>query len=731
MTNKLQWYLDPKKYEHTTRKGKVKIVDSYSQWILTYGAKHDLTEEIEKEDSRDFNYVTVINKLGGDKENRPPKIRFKPFNFANSNQKTIKTRGDKPSSKFVGRLPVRTRSFQNKADDELIKQTYDCGGLSEKAKAKRVIIGIIDDAINIGHERFRTKDGNSRVDFAWIQDANKMEKPTVAFGCEWTNDEINQLIAQYPDDDHALMSALDLVGPANEPYRPSPLLLDTSHGTHVADLAAGYNSGDDRSENRRLITVQLPVFASQDTSGTSLMASIIAGIKFIYDRALLISKSCKTPIPVVINFSYGLNGGPRNGFHILERSLRAFALRYRNETATYIKKKKSKPVKKGAPFVPVFPVGNAHLTRTHARSFGQADFDIKTIELNVRLQPEDRTSSFLEIWFPKITSDIKLQIIEPDGSRKIIKFDTSLSSNQSMILAEYSTTDISKPNPERVVARVSLDVPSKVLAGLRTKDSPYWRVLLAFAPTRPSDLTYRAAPSGVWGVTASGLNMSQCSHIEAWLQRDESVSGLGLRGRQAYFDDDDYEDDRFDHQGDIAVADNPSTPSVITRNGTSSGISTNIKPNRSEPYESLNIVTIGGYRWDNRAAAVYSAAGYKEYNSPAFMSVSDTSRTLSGVLGAGTKTGYSVVQNGTSVAVPQVVRRLADILQKTKPKDYLGFDAVKVLSNSSEEPDRPTDTEVELANSPFIRKERVWKGLLPVHKDLADKVERHSERKSR
>jgi len=50
-----------------------------------------------------------------------------------------------------------------------------------------VILGVIDDGINVAHERFLEPDGSPRVDFAWVQDGiAKQTGSTVLFGRELT-----------------------------------------------------------------------------------------------------------------------------------------------------------------------------------------------------------------------------------------------------------------------------------------------------------------------------------------------------------------------------------------------------------------------------------------------------------------------------------------------------------------------------------------------------------------
>ena len=61
--------------------------------------------------------------------------------------------------------------------------------------------------------------------------------------------------------------------------------------------------------------------------------------------------------------------------------------------------------------------------------------------------------------------------------------------------------------------------------------------------------------------------------------------------------------------------------------------------------------------------------------------VSDDSRIHSGILGPGSHSGSTVLLSGTSVAVPQVVRLVADMLGMKGPGDR---DAVKAVAQAAE-----------------------------------------------
>ena len=72
-------------------------------------------------------------------------------------------------------LPLRAESLPAGAPEGPITfaSTNELDHLSSLTPSERnqlVVIGIIDDAVNVAHSRFVGIDGKSRVDFAWVQD---------------------------------------------------------------------------------------------------------------------------------------------------------------------------------------------------------------------------------------------------------------------------------------------------------------------------------------------------------------------------------------------------------------------------------------------------------------------------------------------------------------------------------------------------------------------------------
>ncbi|WP_321435866.1 S8 family peptidase [uncultured Bacteroides sp.] len=143
---------------------------------------------------------------------------------------------------------------------------------------KDVVVGIIDNGFEYGHPNFYNKDHTAyRVKRVWDQNVDTGTPPTgFSYGVEY----INQ--------DSILKVAYDLP--------------DTSHGTHVAGIAAGADrtNGNTYYGIAGDADIVLVSYLSDDTD-------IANGIKYIYDYATSVGKPC------VINLSLGSYMGPHDG----------------------------------------------------------------------------------------------------------------------------------------------------------------------------------------------------------------------------------------------------------------------------------------------------------------------------------------------------------------------------------------------------------------------------------
>lgn len=501
---------------------------------------------------------------------------------------------------------VSSRGFQMTPIPEVVRDAHG------NVVVPKVIVGVVDDAINFANERFRVGD-TSRVEFAWMQDA--VSGPTVPIGREYSRREIEQKIAAAQGDPEALMRAFGH-HPTQQADRPVTSVRG-SHGTHVADIAAGLPSSDPHALDQRLITVQMPSLAYFDSGGIALNYYIEQAVKFIIFRAWLLkvrymwaTGDFGLRIPVVINISYGLTNGSHSGAHYLERRIDDLIQAAR----TFL----------GEVEV-VVPTGNEFLTRRHAAS----QMGEKALDLRLRVPARDRTHNFLEVWLPK-GSGTKVSVKIPGNSKPETY---QVKPGKALALKVDG----------QVVARITQDQP------LGTPGFRPYRLLLAIAPTDTQDARQprRPAPPGIWEVKVEA-DVDKDQMMEAFIHREDPNNGFPRRDPPCYFEDWNYQ--RYiDNYGDWNLEDMPTT-SVVRRFGTINGIA-----------NGQNTIAVGAYRINNLKQSLYSGASrlYGKQGPPDLMAPADLSRLNRGILASGTRSGSTFIQTGTSVSAPMVTREIA------------------------------------------------------------------------
>ena len=178
----------------------------------------------------------------------------------------------------------------------------------------KIAVGVIDDGIAFAHERFRKADGRStRFGAIWLQEiapgktnrwSTSQPKTGLAFGTHLTAADIERLIADTDGDEREIYrrtGQLDFTSHENVTlgYR-------TTHGTHVCDLAAGCDGGDE-TNTPLIFAVQIPSAMTAESSGVSMATYVLQAF-----RQLLVWADAKSPqLPLVINFSFGNFAGRR------------------------------------------------------------------------------------------------------------------------------------------------------------------------------------------------------------------------------------------------------------------------------------------------------------------------------------------------------------------------------------------------------------------------------------
>lgn len=578
--------------------------------------------------------------------------------------------------------PVETYLQFAPLDDKMVAKEFEktCPlpdlGEVEINPEKAVIIGVIDDGINVAHERFVDQYNRARVDYAWHQDGVARSPSRVLFGREVTRPEIDAMRAKY-DTEEEVLRALRLVDHVKA--EASTLSKSFSHGTFVLDRLAGYSSRPDRygrNENgddtlpeenegtdprdRRIVSVQLHRRVTEETSGALYTLFAIAGLQYIVDRAWKVAErivqrengKIKRRIPLVVNFSYGLAGGPHNGDHLFERFVDQLA-------NTLDDAGDDAPL---GPLIVNMPTGNRHLVKGHAHVRANRN-DTQDLEVNWITQPQDKSPNYLEVWIPYPQNPET----RPGGQSTTctVTIEPPFSNVAPHLPFEFDLTKLGAPYGFQLVdedggvfARISLDsldadhqTFSKRESGYYPSQYPKVRLLIALLPTRPVSDGTAHLPPGSWRIrVVTGLKKDQ--FIEAWVQRDDSPPLFRRPGRQSYLEHLDWTprrqriDDLEENVRRLGLE------AGLSRYGALNGLAT-----------AVNMLRVSGVRhYDADKPALYSGAAH---NGMAFIEIAapaDRSRVVAGLLGTGGRSGSVQVMLGTSVSAPIVGRRLANFL---------------------------------------------------------------------
>jgi hypothetical protein len=519
-----------------------------------------------------------------------------------------------------------------------------------------VVVGVIDDAFAFAHQRFRLEDGTTRVEYIWLQDGvcggmvaavdygREYRKPDQG-GEKGIDTLLNDCTTAGVLDEDKLYRLTGVVDFTRDGHKA--VARRAAHGTHVVDLAGGFDPRKNRRD-RPIVCVQLPWRTTADTSGSRLDPFVLDGIWYILDRAdrIALQRGCG-PLPVVINFSYGLIAGPHDGTSALEAAI--------DEVVAARKLVATNP-----PLEVILPSGNSHLRRAHAKVSFPNPTD--KLDMSWRVLPDDRTSSFLEIWLPHRPGGA--------GATRMALTVTPPGGVTSPLLGELDGAGfVWQPHGQPLCWMLYRLVPAPTSRG---------RFLVALLPTEFLDVAGELAPAGIWTITLHNVSLGAAELVQTWIQRDDTPFGYPVRGRQSYFDEACYL--RFGPQGQELEADGPLCH--VRRAGSISALATGGQT-----------VVASGYRRRELRIACYSAGGPitppaggvldPALRKPDAALVSDDSKVHAGVLAAGNRGGGLVAINGTSVAGPQLARWIAGELAAGRPGDRTAVKAKAQLDEAA------------------------------------------------
>ena len=565
-----------------------------------------------------------------------------------------------------------------------------------------IIVGVIDVGIPLGHNRFRAKDGSSRILSAWQHlgewgGDDGLKQPFLPFGRELYKKDIDALLAKHSNGD--LNGDLD-----EESFNVATGVLDKkhlfgsrdaakrfSHGAHVLDAAAGCDPeiDDDFQKRVKIIAVNIPNSETFGASGQHLDEFMVYAIQRISDVADAIWKrnhpewnpnnNSKKPIgyPLVINISFGKQAGSKNILDPFPATLKKF-----------------RDCRLGQCLFPVnivMPAGNDNQLRCNA--FLEPDSN-KSLSLDWRILPEDQSSNYVEIWSTFTVNEEELEIlgsghfpieialIPPGFDEDDQGFNTSPG-----VINSFQSLECDQVSACANVYFEIVPIPGK-------KNIARLKYTLCVAPTLRRSGKGPTAPSGIWKIKIHNNWHEQLQCVLS-VQTDQAILPERSVNLRSYFDDPNYR--LYDEDGievesysydrmattkpvNLDLKSNTNKPSPVKRHGTM---------NASASHK--HVARVGGYRVSDGKPAPYSATGrgrapvldantdmvdpkddgttvvpkYRDDDhsrAPTACLPTDDGPAHFGILAAGAANGSVIAAQGTSFASAQATRCVAETL---------------------------------------------------------------------
>ena len=541
----------------------------------------------------------------------------------------------------------------------------------------RMIIGVVDDGIPFVHTAFLDSNGKSRIAACWMQAARAPETAAVPFGREVFNTEIDALRASHGPNERAAYRAAGAID-RTLPELGTVMDQSVTHGAHILGLAAG---NDPRTgphqlpDDAMIIAVQLPNTIAWDTSGFGKEMMMLSAIEYIFHRARAIAAHYGLPeLPAAVNFSYGWSANRHDGGSSFERGVEALVTgRQAVQPNTYL----------------IMPTGNNFANRMHGR-FMAPDADAAgDIHFGWQLRPDDRTSSFLEVWLPP---DIDV----PHGWEVVVTPPKGITLSQGGTLPISADPTLKGGDPRRFD---ELEINGLNIGQLSADkhNGNRWRVMLAMTPTAPGGDPNRRCPVGLWRITLHTGSMPLEPHqaVDVWVQRDDDPTQLGTGGQQSHLVD-------FNHPAPPKPL-QPAPLTPVRGYGCLNGIGT-----------APAVTRVAGYIGCTGKPTAYSGASaiavmangtiLKDPAHPTVSAIADQGYFRPGLPSIGVTSGSGARIVGTSAASAAVTRAVAVNILRDRPA-FDGFEPMDIGPGGSDLQDAKTLSRMGFLRAPAICKD--------------------------
>lgn len=553
--------------------------------------------------------------------------------------------------------------------------------LAKTISKDAILTAVIDIGISPVHHRFRQTKDTTRVLSSWQQagefDAIKERTP---FGSELLKGDIDAALRDPTFDEAQYFKETGLVRP-DRPYGARDLDFRFSHGTHMADLACGDEPAEENgSINRPILAVNMPSKYAIGSAGTYLsvfaLAALIRVVAFgdkLWEKMNSERKSKSKwsdvgGFPLVVNFSFGMQAGPKDGNGWLETPMQKI-----------IEDRK-------APLDICVPAGNDNLNRASARA--ELNFEDTSHTFFWRVPPADRSSNFVEIWTRPLGDkrpDIEFKVKDPNGNEtKWLQFANGN--------GDQAATQFYEFDPSVTLYQRRWPSPRNDKG-----ETFQYQVVIAMLPTdiegSLSGDPIEAAQSGLWEIEVRATDPTLVTEDEHkvdvffHIQSDQDIRpGRDQTSLRSYFDSKEYNthtvpDDPLDgvpigmprdsyhlaleDPGKSWQLDDWRFEGPIQRKGSQNALATNSA-----------LFIAGAYRLNDERPSAYSSTAQSERakkdpaapkepekNGPSGITAllpGDDSPMHPGLLGAGSTSGSVVTLQGTSGAAALATREMVE-----------------------------------------------------------------------